>query len=142
MKTKLICIFSLLLTFNCIIAQNNVKHIVVYKSFWKAGTTSEIKNMFRQPSAYMIDTINTNYEQETSLSIFDSILKNSKKRKHHQKKIADIEIAGEFWFDCSDKHFFIYAGNKLIDFTAQSEYKITDHELLNDIKGWINTIIK
>ncbi len=122
-------------------AQNSIEKLVVYKSFWRGGTTTIISNIFKTPEKYSIDTTNINIVTDMFLNEFGSILCKSKQKKHFQQKIAEIEVAGEFWLNQSDKHFFtICMPNLLIDITNKKEYIITDELLVKQLKDWINTL--
>ena len=96
-------------------SQHKIGKIVVYKSFWKGGTTTMISNMFKDPLAYSVDTTNINIGTNLFLNEFETILLKSKQVKHRQHKISGISVAGEFWYNQSDKHFFCYLFAWLID---------------------------
>jgi hypothetical protein len=141
MKTKIL--FTLLCMFTFIPAktQNTIEKLVVYKSFRRAGTTAAVSGMFKEPAKHSIDTANVNVGTDIFLNEFSVILNKSKRNKHLQQKIAGIEIAGEFWLNQSDKHFFIICfPDLLIDFTDKREYRITDKLLLKQMNDWINNL--
>ena len=96
-------------------SQHKIGKIVVYKSFWKGVTTTMISNMFKDPLAYSVDTTNINIGTNLFLNEFETILLKSKQVKHRQQKISGISVAGEFWYNQSDKHFFCYLFAWLID---------------------------
>jgi hypothetical protein len=122
-------------------AQNTIEKLVVYKSFWRGGTTAAVSGMFKEPAKYSIDTTNVNIGTDIFLNEFGVILNKAKRNKHFQQKIAGIEIAGEFWLNQSDKHFFIIClPNLLIDITSKREYRITDKLLLKQMNDWINNL--
>lgn len=124
-------------------AQNPIEKLVVYKSFWRGGTTTTISSMFNDPKKYSIDTTNINIGEDMFLNEFGVILSKSKQKKHCQQKIAGIEVAGEFWLNQSDKYFFIIClPNLLIDITNKREYRITDELLLEQMNNWINNLKK
>lgn len=127
--------------FTAIKSQNEINKLVVYKSFWKGGTTTMISNIFKNPIANSVDTTNLNIGTNMFLNEFEAILHKSKQKKHHQQKIAGINIAGEFWLNQSDKHFFIICSpNILIDITNKKEFVITDKQLLAQMHSWINNL--
>jgi hypothetical protein len=122
-------------------AQNTIEKLVVYKSFWRGGTTSRVSNMFKEPAKNSIDTTNINIGADMFLEEFSIILTKSKQNKHFQQKISGIEVAGEFWFNQSDKYFFIIClPNLLIDITNKKEYRITDQLLIKQMNDWINNL--
>jgi hypothetical protein len=122
-------------------AQNTIEKLVVYKSFWRGGTTARVSSMFKEPAKNSIDTTNINIGVDIFLNEFGIILSKSKQKKHFQQKIAGIEIAGEFWYNQSEKHFFIIClPNLLIDITNRKEYRITDELLLKQMNNWINRL--
>jgi hypothetical protein len=122
-------------------AQNTVEKLVVYKSFWRGGTTAKISSMFKEPEKNSIDTTNINIGVDMFLNEFGIILTKSIQKKHSQQKIAGIEIAGEFWLNQSDKHFFIIClPNLLIDITNKKEYRVPDELLLKQMNDWINNL--
>jgi hypothetical protein len=124
-------------------AQNTIEKLVVYKSFWRGGTTTMVSSMFKESHRYSIDTTNINIGTNMFLNEFGIILSKSKQNKHYQQKIAGIEIAGEFWLNQSDKHFFIIClPNLLIDITSKKEYRITDKLLLKQMNNWINSLVR
>lgn len=144
MRTKTIFILlCILISCMPIKAQNEVEKLVVYKSFWRGGSTARVFLLFKEPVKYSIDTTNINIGPNMFLSEFNSILSETKarKRKHFQQKIAGISIAGEFWFNQSTKHYFIIClPELLIDITDKKEYVITDETLLNQMNDWINSL--
>ena len=60
-------------------------------------------------------TTNINIGTNLFLNEFETILLKSKQVKHRQQKISGISVAGEFWYNQSDKHFFCYLFAWLID---------------------------
>lgn len=120
-------------------SQHKIGKIVVYKSFWKGGTTAMISAMFKDPLAHSVDTTNINIGTNLFLNEFESILLKSKQVKHRQQKISGISVAGEFWYNQSDKHFFIIClPDLLIDISTRKEYRITDESLLKQMYDWID----
>lgn len=143
MKIKILFILLCMFIFISTEAQNPIEKLVVYKSFWRGGTTTTISSMFNDPKKYSIDTTNINIGEDMFLNEFGVILSKSKQKKHWQQKIAGIKVAGEFWFNQSDKHFFIIClPNLLIDITNKREYRITDELLLEQMNNWINNLKK
>jgi hypothetical protein len=59
-------------------AQNEVEKLVVYKSFWRGGTTTNVSNMFKYPVKYLIDTTNINTTTNMFLNEFGLILSKTK----------------------------------------------------------------
>jgi hypothetical protein len=97
----------------------------------------------RRSQEYSIDTTNINLGTNMFLNEFGIILSKSKQKKHYQQKIPSIDVAGEFWLNQLDKHFFvIYLPNLLIDITNKKEYKITDELLLKQMHHWINSFVR
>lgn len=141
MRIKMLFVLLCIFIFTPIKSQNTIKKIVVYKSFWRGGTSTMVSNMFIEPKRYSINTTNINIETDKFLTEFGAILSRSKQKKYRQQKIAEIEVAGEFWLNQSDKHFFIIClPNLLIDITDKKEYKITDDLLLNQMNKWLNNL--
>lgn len=141
MRTKILFILLCMFTFIPTKAQNTIEKLVVYKSFWRGGTTSRVSNMFKEPAKNSIDTTNINIGADMFLEEFSIILTKSKQNKHFQQKISGIEVAGEFWFNQSDKYFFIIClPNLLIDITNKKEYRITDQLLIKQMNDWINNL--
>jgi hypothetical protein len=124
-------------------AQNTIEKLVVYRSFWRGGTTTMVSSIFKEPVKYSIDTTNVNIGTNIFLNEFGIILSKSKQKKHYQQKISGIDVAGEFWLNQSDKHFFIIClPNLLIDITNKKEYKIADELLLKQMYHWINNLVR
>jgi hypothetical protein len=122
-------------------AQNTIGKLVVYKKFCKGETTIGILYMFNHPKMPFVDTTNINTTTNMFLNEFGLILSKTKQNKHFQQKITGIDIAGEFWLNQSDKHFFIIClPNRLIDITNRKEYKITEESLLKQMNDWINNL--
>lgn len=141
MRTKTLFILLCMFIFIPTKAQNTIEKLVVYKSFWRGGTTARVSSMFKEPAKNSIDTTNINIGVDIFLNEFGIILSKSKQKKHFQQKIAGIEIAGEFWYNQSEKHFFIIClPNLLIDITNRKEYRITDELLLKQMNNWINRL--
>jgi hypothetical protein len=143
MRTTILFILMCMIIFIPTKAQNTIEKLVVYKSFWRGGTTTMVSSMFKEPTLHSIDTTNINIGANMFLNQFGMILSKSKQKKHFQQKIAGIEIAGEFWLNKSDKHFFIIClPNLLIDITNRKEYRITDEILLKQINDWIDSLVR
>jgi hypothetical protein len=50
----------MLISFITTNAQNKIEKLVVYKSFWRGGTTTMVSSIFKEPMKYSIDTTNIN----------------------------------------------------------------------------------
>lgn len=136
MRAKLIFIYAFML-FASMNAQNAVEKLVVYKKFYRAGTTARISSAFEHPVECLVDTTNIN-SQNVFLNEFNLILSKSKSRKHYQHKMSDISMAGVFLLDSVAHHFIICFPNMLVDLTEKKEYKITDELLLSKLHTWMN----
>jgi hypothetical protein len=122
------------------VAQIQITDLVIYQSFYKAGSTAMIRNAFLTASKNVINkkNVNSNNHFETE---FGTILSNSKKKKHFQQKISNIDFAGEFLIGDSVKHYFVICRpNRIIDFTTRSEYWITNQSLLEKVNSWLETL--
>ena len=141
MRVKTVFIFLCIFISIPMSSQSKIEKLVVYKKFCRGETTTGILYMFKHAPIPIIDTTNVNTETDMFLNEFSIILTKSKQSKHFQQKIAGIEIAGEFWFNQLDKHFFIIClPNLLIDITNRKEYRITDKLLLKQMNDWINNL--
>lgn len=141
--TKILFILLCILISTPVKAQNEVEKITVYQKFCKGGTTTSVLYMFEHPQIPIVDTTNINTGTSKFIHEFDMILSQSKRKKHYQQKIIGIDVAGEFWVNQSDKHFFIIClPNLLIDMTDKKEYRINDDILLKQIRNWIDKIKK
>ncbi len=139
MRIKTLFILLCMVMFIPIKAQNLIEKLVIYKSFWRGGTTTTISNMFKEPERYSIDTTNINTGKGRFLNEFGVILAKSKRKKHCQQKITGIEVAGEFWSNQSDRYFFIICPpNILINITNKEEYRIIDKFLLKELYKWMS----
>lgn len=140
MTTKILFILCMFISIPAK-AQNEVERIVVYKRFCRGATTIGALHMFKHPQMPIVDTTNINTGANKFLNEFGMILSQSKRKKHYQQKITGIDVAGEFWFNQSDKHFFIIClPNLLIDITDKKEYRINDDFLLKQIQNWIEKL--
>ena len=123
-------------------AQTKVEKLIVYKSFWVAGTTVSICNMFKNPTEYKIDTSNINTKDDSFIEEFSEIIAKSKRRKHSQQKLT-IDLAGEFWINKSDRHFFIVClPDLIIDMSKRTEYRLTDKIQIKHLQYWVENIQK
>ena len=138
MRAKLIFIYVFML-FTSMNAQNAVDKLVVYKKFYKAGTTARILSAFEHPVECLVDTANIN-SQNAFLNEFSLILSNTERRKHFHRKMGSIIAAGEFRLDLVDHYFIVCFPNLIIDLTDKKEYKIKDEILLSKLNMWINRL--
>jgi len=113
-----------------------IEKIVIYKNFYKAGTTSLLKNIFISPLDYEIDTSFT-YVKNEDVNIFEFLLNNTAIKKHKQIKI-NVDMALIVTIQ-GKEHFFVItkSNNMIIDLTANLNYKLNTDMLRNKIDEFI-----
>lgn len=116
----------------------SIDRILIYKSFHKEGTTASVLHAFHNPNKNGVDATNSKSDTIFSKKRLSSILNKTKRSQHLQKKITDINIAGEFWTTTSSyKHYFVLCSENLfIDLTEKKEYLITNKTDLTQIELW------
>lgn len=113
-----------------------IEKIVIYKNFYKAGTTSLLKNIFISPLDYKVETSFIHVKNE-DVNIFEFILNNTAIKKHKQIKI-NVDMALIIIIQ-GKEHFFVIAksNNMIIDLTANLNYKLNSNILKNKVTKFI-----
>lgn len=113
-----------------------IDKIVVYKDFYKAGTTALLRNVFDSPLAYEVDTAFINVNTE-NITIFEYVLNNAGIRKHKQMKI-NVDLALIVTIQ-DEEHYLIISqsGNVIIDLTTNLNYRLNTDELQSKMRDFI-----
>jgi hypothetical protein len=113
-----------------------IEKIVVYKDFYKAGTTALLKNVFKDPSSYQVDTVFVDVKDE-DINNFEFILDNADVKNHKQMKI-NVDLALLVTIQ-NKEHYFIISesSNLIIDFTDNVNYILNTDELQNKAKEFV-----
>ena len=113
-----------------------VEKIVVYKDFYKAGTTALLKNVFKDPSSYQVDTVFIDVKAE-DINNFEFILNNADVKKHKQMKI-NVDLALLVTIQGNEHYIVISASsNMIIDFTDNINYCLRTGELQYKAKEFV-----
>lgn len=113
-----------------------IKKIVVYEDFYNAGTTALLKNVFKDPLSYKVDTVFINVKDE-DVNNFEIILNNANVKKHKQMKI-NVDLALLVTIQ-SKEHYFVISesGNLIIDLTDNLNYRLNTEELQDITKEFV-----
>ncbi len=113
-----------------------IEKIVVYKDFYKAGTTALLRNVFKDPLSYEVDTVFVNVKDE-DITEFEIILNSAGVKKHKQMKI-NIDLALLVTIQ-SKVHFFVISAssNLIIDLTDNINYQLNTEKLQNKSKEFV-----
>lgn len=118
-----------LLFFSCspILQSPSITKVVTYNKFLINGSTGGIIYAFNFPNERKIDTSQSNLIKFHT-QYFETVLKGSRIKRHHQQKLGGATLAGEFYDNLNKKHFFVYYeySKLLIDFTDKIEYWLKD----------------
>lgn len=117
-----------------------VEKIVSYRSFYKAGTTALLKNVFEFPLRYNIDTA-FKYVKDKDIDDFEYILNNAKVCKHKQMKInVDLALIVTI---LNKEHYFIISESSyiIVDLTTNLNYKLNTIELQEKSKKFVQNVI-
>ena len=113
-----------------------VEKILVFKDFYKAGTTALLKNVFRDPLLYKVDTTFIDVNDE-DIKNFEFILKNAILKKHIQRKI-NVDLALLVTIQGNEHYIVISASsNMIIDFTDNINYCLRTGELQYKAKEFV-----
>ena len=113
-----------------------VEKILVFKDFYKAGTTALLKNVFRDPLSYKVDTTFIDVNDE-DIKNFEFILKNAILKKHIQRKI-NVDLALLVTIQRKEHYFIISTSNNLIvDLTNHVNYCLNSEELQLKAKEFV-----
>lgn len=103
----------------------SIDEIIIYKEFYKGGTTASIRSGFY--ALYGTDTTNINgVDIDCDKSILEDIINNSKTKKNKfilPPKIIGIEYAGEIWIDGKCHWFIFIPPHFMKDVTEGVEFK-------------------
>lgn len=113
-----------------------IEKIVVYKDFYKAGTTALLRNVFKDPLSYEVDTLFVNVKGE-DVNNFEIILNSANVKKHKQMKI-NVDLALLVTIQ-SKEHYFIISesSNMIIDLTDNLNYQLNTEDLQNKSKEFV-----
>lgn len=113
-----------------------IDKILVYEDFYKAGTTSLLKNVFESPLSYEVDTVFVSVEGEDR-GEFGFILNNADIKKHKQMKL-NVDLALLVTIQ-GQEHYFIISesSNVIIDLTDNLNYRLNTDELQNKAKEFV-----
>lgn len=113
-----------------------IEKIIVYEDFYKAGTTALLKNVFKDPLSYEVDTVFVNVKDE-GVSDFEFILNNADIKKHKQMKL-NVDLALLVTIQ-GQEHYFIISesSNVIIDLTDNLNYRLNTDELQNKAKEFV-----
>ncbi len=105
-----------------------IEKIIVYEDFYKAGTTALLKNVFKDPLSYEVDTVFINVKDE-DVSDFEFILNNADVKKHKQMKL-NVDLALLVNIQGREHYFVISRSNDvIIDLTDNLNYRLNTDEL-------------
>lgn len=105
-----------------------IEKIIVYEDFYKAGTTALLKNVFKDPLSYEVDTVFINVKDE-DVSDFEFILNNADVKKHKQMKL-NVDLALLVKIQGREHYFVISRSNDvIIDLTDNLNYRLNTDEL-------------
>ncbi len=105
-------------------SQVNLNDILVFKEFYKAGSTALLTNVFNDPTKYNIDTAKITVEKQ-DVKDFETLLNNAKVKKHVQMKI-NVELALVVKIDEEDHYFIISTPELIIDLVSKRNYVLKE----------------
>lgn len=114
----------------------DIDKILIYKDFYKAGTTALLINVFYNPIAYKVDTAYINVKKE-DVDAFEFILNSADVKKHWQMKV-NVDLALIVTLQ-GKEHFFIISESSgiIVDLTAKLNYRLNTDVLKNKTKEFI-----
>jgi hypothetical protein len=107
-------------------SQVKLNHILVFKEFYKAGSTALLTNVFIDPMRYNVDTAKIAVEKQDAGN-FETLLNNAKVKKHVQMKI-NVELALVIEIDKKVHYFIISTPELIIDLVSKQNYVLNEDE--------------
>ncbi|MCE4564657.1 hypothetical protein INQ51_10080 [Maribellus sp. CM-23] len=105
-------------------SQVNLNDILVFKEFYKAGSTALLTNVFNDPMKHNNDTAKITVEKQ-DVKNFETLLNSAKVKKHVQMKI-NVELALVVKIDKKDHYFIISTPELIIDLVSNQNYVLKE----------------
>jgi hypothetical protein len=116
-------------------SQINLNNILVFKEFYKAGSTALLTNVFNDPAKYNIDSAKITVEKQ-DVKDFETLLNNAKVKKHVQMKI-NVELALVAKIDKEDHYFIISTPELIIDLVSKQNYILKEDKQKKQVLEFI-----
>lgn len=124
MDTKMKCLLIFCLLSCCmkepVASQVKLNDVLVFKEFYKAGSTTLLTNVFIDPMKYNVDTAKITVEKQ-NVENLETLLNNAKVKKHVQMKI-NVELALVAEIDKKEHYLIISAPNLIVDLVSKKNY--------------------
>lgn len=101
-------------------SQVKLNDVLVFKEFYKAGSTTLLTNVFIDPMKYNVDTAKITVEKQ-NVENLETLLNNAKVKKHVQMKI-NVELALVAEIDKKEHYLIISAPNLIVDLVSKKNY--------------------
>ena len=118
-----------------VVSQVKLNDVLVFKEFYKAGSTALLTNVFIDPMKYNVDTAKTTVEKQ-DVANFETLLNNAKVKKHVQMKI-NVELALVIEIDKIDHYFIISTPELIIDLVSKQNYVLKENQQKKQLTEFI-----
>lgn len=139
MDTKMKCLLIFCLLSCCmkepVKSQVKLNDVLVFKEFYKAGSTTLLTNVFIDPMKYNVDTAKITVEKQ-DIENFETLLNNAKIKKHVQMKI-NVELALVIEIDKKDHYFIISTPELIIDLVSKQNYVLKEDKQKKQLTEFI-----
>jgi len=116
-------------------SQVKLNEILVFKEFYKAGSSVLLTNIFIDPIKYDVDTTKIRVEKQDVVK-FETLLNNAKVKNHVQMKI-NVELALVVEIDKEDHYFIISTPKLIIDLVSKLNYVLKDDKQKKQLTEFI-----
>ena len=118
-----------------VVSQVKLNDVLIFKEFYKAGSTALLTNVFIDPMKYNVDTTKITVEKQ-DVANFETLLNNAKVKKHVQMKI-NVELALVIEIDKKDHYFIISTPELIIDLVSKQNYVLKENQQKKQLTEFI-----
>jgi hypothetical protein len=126
---KILSFLAIVALFSCkTVEPVKISYVKLFKGFNLKGGNSlrsfvRIKQIDVNPSYIPnMDTSNVFKEMNISISELENKIALSKRKKYHQKKMAEVMYGGYYLDEKQKKHYILFTTKSMVDFTSRYEY--------------------
>ena len=135
MKFLLLIFFLSCFIIEPVASQVKIYDVLVFKNFYKAGSTALLRHVFIDPLKYYVDTTKIKVEKH-DVENLESLLNNAKVKKHVQMKIV-VELAIVINIQKKDHYFIISSPDLIIDLVSKKNYVLRDDKQKKQLNDFI-----